>query len=204
MLQGATGRSPLYSALGMNHARGQTVRVEHAMTVGVAPADLYAFWRNFENLPQIMPNLKEVRVLGGDRSHWVAKGPGDASVEWEAELTEDVAPHIIAWSALPGKAMVWSAGQVRFEPAPGGRGTEVRVAMEYAPPAGRLGQAVARLSGKEPDNEVLDSLRRLKMVFEAGEVATGAMRPADDWEQGNQPWQRQGGAAPDQAREVGR
>lgn len=204
MLRGATGRCPGYSALGLNRAGGETARVEHAMTVNVEPERLYDFWRNFENLPRVMPQLEEVRVLEGGRSRWVAKGPGGSRVEWEAELVEDQAPHLIAWRALPGKAQVWSAGSVRFEPAPGGRGTEVRVSMEYAPPAGRVGRAVAKLAGREPDNQVLDSLRRLKMIFEAGEVATGAMRPDQDWEQGNQPWHHRGGEARERAREVGR
>lgn len=203
VLRGAAGRCPLYSALGLNRAMGERARVEHAMTVNAEPERLYAFWRNFENLPQVMPRLEEVRVLDGDRSHWVAQGPGGASVAWEAELVEDQAPHLIAWRTLPGKAQVWNAGAVRFRPAPGGRGTEVRVSLEYTPPAGRLGKAVAKLSGHEPANQVLDSLRRLKMIFEAGEVATGAMRPDQDWEQGRQPWQRHGGEAPERAREVG-
>ncbi|HMQ32102.1 MAG TPA: SRPBCC family protein [Chloroflexaceae bacterium] len=205
VLRGATGRDPVYKTLGVSSAGAETATVQHAMTIAVEPQRLYDFWRDFENLPRIMPRLEEVRDLGGGRSRWVAKAPGGASVEWEAEVTEDHAPHLIAWRALPGKSQVWSAGEVRFEAAPGGRGTEVRVTMEYAPPAGRVGQVVAKLSGEEPDNQVLDSLRRLKMIFEAGEVATSAMRPEDDWEQGNQPWERRegDGEGPDQMREVG-
>lgn len=201
LLRGATGRCPIFKALGVSSAGADEVQIEHAITVNVEPAKLYAFWRNFENLPRIMPHLKEVRVLDQGRSHWVAKAPGGTTVEWEAELVEDHEPHLIAWRALPGKAQVWSAGEVRFTPAPGGRGTEVRVHMTYAPPAGRIGQVVAKLAGEEPDNQILDSLRRLKMVFEAGEIATSAMRPADDWEQGNQPWQNRGNG---QEREVER
>lgn len=201
VLRGATGRCPVYRALGLSTAGAPTAKIEHAITIGAEPGQLYAFWRDFENLPQIMPQLEQVRNLEGGRSHWVAQAPAGARVEWDAELVEDQAPHLIAWRALPGKAQVWSAGTVRFQPAPGGRGTEVRVSMEYAPPAGPFGQAVARLTGKEPDLQTRDSLRRLKMVFETGEVATGAMRRDQDWEQGNQPWQRQGGNG--KAREVG-
>ncbi len=205
VLRGTTGRDPVYRSLGVNTAGAETAQVVHATTIAVEPQRLYAFWRNFENLPQIMPRLVEVRDLGGGRSRWAARAPAGATVEWEAELTEDQAPHLIAWRALPGKAQVWSAGQVRFQPAPGGRGTEVRVMMEYAPPAGRVGQLAARLSGEAPSNQVLDGLRRLKMIFEAGEVATSAMRPADDWEQQNQPWRRREdeGERPDRMREVG-
>lgn len=204
VLRGVTGRSALYSALGLSSAGGRVTQIEHAITVQVEAERLYAFWRDFANLPRIMPHLVEVSVLDNGHSRWVAKAPADTTVTWEAELTEDQEPHLIAWRALPGKAQVWSAGKVRFQPAPGGRGTEVRVHMEYAPPAGRVGRLVARLAGAEPDNQVLDSLRRLKMICEAGEVATSAMRPDQDWEQGNQPWQSRGGEAPAQAREVGR
>ncbi|NTU83145.1 MAG: cyclase [Chloroflexales bacterium] len=200
--RGITGRSPLYKAFGISTVGDEPADVECAITINVEPARLYTFWRDFENLPQVMPRLKEVTVLDNGRSRWVAKGPVGTAVEWEAELVEDHAPELIAWRALPGRAQVWSAGEVRFRPAPGDRGTEVHVRIRYDPPAGRVGQLVAKLAGEEPSSQVADSLRRLKMIFEAGEVATSAMRPDQDAEQGKQPWHGQAGLT-ERAREVG-
>jgi hypothetical protein len=55
-------------------------------------------------------------------------------------------------------------------PAPGGRGTEVRVELRYSPPAGVLGKAVARLFGESPQQQVRSDLRRFKQVLETGQV----------------------------------
>jgi uncharacterized membrane protein len=98
----------------------------------------------------------------------VAKAPG-GTVEWEAEITADRPGELIAWRSLPG-ARVPNAGRVRFEPAPGGRGAVVRVELDYNPPGGVLGAAVARLFGEEPNQQVAGDLRRFKQVIETGEV----------------------------------
>jgi hypothetical protein len=59
---------------------------------------------------------------------------------------------------------------VNFRAAPGGRGTEIKVSLEYEPPAGKLGAAVARLFGEEPSIQVREDLRRFKALQEAGEI----------------------------------
>jgi hypothetical protein len=67
-------------------------------------------------------------------------------------------------------ADVYNAGSVRFDEAPGGRGTLVRVRLHYDPPMGALGVAVAKLFGKEPGQEVDQALRSFKQIIECGEV----------------------------------
>jgi uncharacterized membrane protein len=130
---------------------------------------VYAFWRDFTNLPRFMRHLESVTVLDERRSHWVAKAPAGQSVEWDAELTEDRPNEAIGWRATEG-ATVWNAGVVRFQPAPGGRGTEVRVDLSYDPPLGKLGSKVAMFWREEPGQQVQDDLRHLKQVLEIGEV----------------------------------
>jgi uncharacterized membrane protein len=103
------------------------------------------------------------------RSHWVAKGPAGTSVEWDAEITEDRPGERIAWRSVEG-ADVENSGAVSFEAAPGGRGTIVRVELEYNPPGGFLGAGLARLFGEEPGQQVDADLRRFKQVMETGEV----------------------------------
>ena len=103
------------------------------------------------------------------RSRWVAKAPAGKTVQWEAETTADRPNELIAWRSLPG-AQVYNAGTVRFQPAPGGRGTEVRVELEYDPPFGKLGSKVAMLFREEPGQQIADDLRHLKQVLETGEI----------------------------------
>jgi uncharacterized membrane protein len=146
------------------------VRVTQAFTItNKSPQELYQFWLNFENLPRFMTHLESVRVLDDRKSHWVAKAPSIAggSVEWDAEMTEDVPNERIAWRSLPG-ADVDNAGVVRFEQNP--RGTIVRVDMRYVAPAGRLGSFVAKLFGEGPERQIRENLRNFKQLMEVGEV----------------------------------
>ena len=150
-------------------AKGGATRVRKSLIINRPPEELYQFWRDFENLPRFMQHLESVRVTGEGRSHWVAKAPAGTTVEWDAEITEDRPNELIAWRSLEG-ADVENAGSVRFEPAPGNRGTIVRVEIEYNPPGGALGAAVAWLFGEEPGQQAQDALRCFKQVMETGEV----------------------------------
>ena len=155
----------------------QGQRAESSVTINRAPADLYRFWRDFQNLPRFMPHLSSVRVDTARQSHWVAQGPAGTTVEWDAEITDDRPDALIAWRSLAG-ADLDHAGSVRFEAAPGGRGTFVRVCMEYHPPGGALGAVVATLFGEEPGQHIHEGLRRFKQLMEAGETATTAGQPS--------------------------
>lgn len=148
---------------------GRTMDVRAAITINRPPEQVYGFWRDFTNFPRFMHHLKEVRALDARRSHWVANAPAGQDVAWDAEITDDQPNTLIAWRSLPGSA-VPNGGTVRFAPAPGGRGTEVRVALDYDPPGGAIGKAVAALFGEEPGQQVRDDLRALKQVLETGEV----------------------------------
>ena len=145
------------------------IRTKRSLTVNKSPEECYAFWHNFENLPQFMRHLESVIVTGERRSHWKAKAPAGATVEWDAETTEDRPNELIAWRSTED-ADVFNAGTVRFEPAPGGRGTEVRIELEYKPPLGKLGSKVAMLFREEPGQQVMDDLRHFKQVMETGEI----------------------------------
>jgi uncharacterized membrane protein len=187
LYRGVTGACPVYRALRINTAgstaspnasiaHGEGIKVERTVTVNRPAAELYRFWRNFANLPRFMDHLQSVQVLDRNRSHWVAKGPAGRSVAWDAEIITERENELIGWRSLPN-ADVSNAGSVHFTPAPGGRGTEVKVVLEYAPPAGRLGAAVAGLFGEAPENQVREDLRRFKQTMEAGEVATTTGQP---------------------------
>lgn len=149
----------------------RAIELTEVITVNRAPEELYQFWRELDNLPRIMDHLESVDVKDDTRSHWVAKGPAGSTVEWDAEIVEDRVNELIAWRSVAG-ADVDNAGSVQFTPAPGGRGTEVRVELRYTPPAGAAGAAFAKLFGKEPGQQINTELRRFKQLMETGEITT--------------------------------
>jgi uncharacterized membrane protein len=125
------------------------------------PVDaIYAFWRRLENLPRFMSHLDRVTPLDGPRSHWVARGPGGLSVEWDAEIINDVPGKVIGWRSLPGSDVV-VAGSVNFDSA-GDDATDVTVHLQYDPPAGRAGAMVASLLGSVPAEMIRADLRQLE------------------------------------------
>jgi uncharacterized membrane protein len=193
--RGATGHCSMYESLGINTAHERPQRIigaqpqsrrseKHGVHVAVSllidrsPEELYAYWRNFANLPTIMTHLESVEVLGGNRSHWVAKAPSivGGKVEWDAEITADEPNSRIAWRSLPG-ADVENDGSVQFKRALGDRGTAVRVVVDYVPPAGRVGKWVAKLFGEEPEQQIWYDLRNFKHVMETGEIPTTVGQP---------------------------
>lgn len=153
------------------HGKGRPGPLElHASTtVNRSPEEVYHFWRDFENLPSFMLHLKSVSGDGDGRTHWEANAPLRRSVKWDAEITGDEPGRRISWKSLPG-ADIDNAGTVHFAPAPGDRGTEVRVDLHYDVPGGRVGRAVAKLFGEEPEQQVRDDLRRFKQVLETGDL----------------------------------
>ena len=174
MYRGVTAQTGIQDALGMN----QSIKVEKTVTISnKSPEELYQFWRNFENLPYFMKHLKHVSVINNTRSHWIASAPMGGSVEWDAEIINDQENRLIAWASVEG-ADIDNSGFVRFQRAPEGRGTEVKVVIEYNPPGGVVGDAIAKLFGEEPQQQIGDELRRFKMLMEAGEMATTEGQPS--------------------------
>jgi uncharacterized membrane protein len=145
------------------------------VTINRPPEEIYRFWRRLENLPRFMTHLRSVASTGDRTSHWVVEALG-TTVEWDAEIVDDAPGERIAWRALES-ADVPNEGSVNFLPAPGGRGTEVRVRISYAPPAGAVGRAFAKLLGQDPGQKAQQDLRRLKQILETGEVPTTAGQP---------------------------
>ena len=184
--RGVTGHCSGYQALGVSTAGRASeatsvpathgYKVDLSFTVNRPAAELFRFWRDFSNLPKVMSHLESVQVESDHRSHWVARGPAGMTVSWEAELINEKPDRLIAWRSLGGST-VDTAGSVHFNPAPGGRGTEVRVELKYNPPAGKLGAWAAALFGRDPEKEVREDLRRFKQVMETGENPTTQGQP---------------------------
>jgi uncharacterized membrane protein len=143
--------------------------VRRTITIGTPREAMYAYWRDYANLPRFMRHLQSVEDLGDGRTRWTAGAPLGGTVSWEAETTSDVPGDHIAWRSV-ADADVRHEGVVRFLDAPGDRGTEVHVELRYEPPAGPVGVAVAKLQNAAPDQDIGSDLVRLKQVMETGDI----------------------------------
>jgi uncharacterized membrane protein len=181
LYRGVTGYCPVYGALGVRTAPqrgshnaaasvpyGRGVRVEQSIAVAHPASELYNFWRRLDTLPQFMQHIEEVTVLTATRSRWRVRAPIGSRVTWEAEIINDVPGQIIGWRSLPGSA-IHHAGSVHFDERDGL--TEVRVVLEYAPPARYIGASVARILGEEPHKQIAEDLRRFKGIVDRDEHA---------------------------------
>ena len=175
--RGASGHCHVYEAVGVNTAGtgddtrralgGQAgVLVEESVTIVRSIEELYRFWRNLENLPQFMSHLESVERVTDTLSRWRAKGPGGTTLEWNAEIINEVPNKVIGWRSIEGSDVV-SAGSVNFEEAGPGR-TTVRVRLQYSPPGGKVAAAVARLFGRDAGTEIREDLQLFKQLVESG------------------------------------
>lgn len=147
------------------------ITVEESVIVERPRNEVYCCWRDLGNLPRFMAHLESVTTERPGRSTWVAKAPLGTRVEWTAEIINDREDELIAWRSLPGST-VTNHGLVRFADAPGGEGTEVKVLLEYNPPAGVVGATFARLFGEDPSRQIASDLQRFKQLLEAGDLPT--------------------------------
>jgi uncharacterized membrane protein len=153
-----------------------TIHAESSFTVNVAPEEAYRFWLDLENLPQFMSHLQSVRKLDDRRSEWIARGPMQLRIKWNAEIVDQRENEWIVWRSDPNVAFR-NSGSVQFRRAPGNRGTEITVALQYDVPAGPVGKGFAMLFGKDPSQAIYEDLRHFKQLMEAGEIATTVGQP---------------------------
>lgn len=166
---------PERAAAGISVPGNDGIKVVRAVTIRADATALYSFWRDVTNLPGIVNHPLTVEKRSETESHWVVSAP-TGRVDWDSIIINDEPGKLIAWRSKEG-AEVANAGSIRFEPAPGDEGTEVTVALEYDPPGGKLGAAVAKLTRDSADSQVYDALRRFKGLIEAGEIPTTEGQP---------------------------
>jgi len=154
------------------------IRVDKAITIERPRQEVYAFWRQLDNLPRFMRHVESVTVQDDLHSHWVVKTVGGKTMEWDAEIIEQRQDEMISWRSAPG-ADVDNAGSVWFTSVPGGQGTMLRVELKYVPPAGKAGAAIAKAFGRDADAEIEENLHRLKSLLETGQVPD---EPTPRWE----------------------
>lgn len=180
LYRGTTGHCPLFAQLGIDTAHesaASPIYVHETLTVKGTPEELYQRWRDLERLPTFMRHLQSVRETSERRSTWSARVPKTSeTIEWEAEIVEEQPGELLGWRSVE-HADVHNAGTVRFAPAPSGRGTEVRVTIEYRPPAGELGAQAARLLNPILSQLIREDIRRFKHLVETGELPTTKGQP---------------------------
>jgi uncharacterized membrane protein len=151
---------------------GTFVRVSRAVTIGKPPEEVYSFWRDLSNLPSFAQHLESVKATSERESRWLARGPMDQRFEWEAEITAEEPNRLLAWRTRPG-GQIEHQGEVRFQVAPNGQGTEVVVVIDYRPPLGStFGDALVKFFGKKPEQQLSQDLGRFKALMETGEFPT--------------------------------
>lgn len=177
--RGLTGHCYAYDAFGVNTSDRSTstavpaqqgIKLEKTVHIQRPAHELYQFWRDFENLPRIMPYLESVKVIDTQRSHWVAAGIGGKLVEWDAEIINERPDEMIAWRSLPG-GDIETAGSVHFKPMPGDMGTAVVVSMKYNPPGGKIAANIAEFAGVGAIEKIEESLQRFKELMESDQVS---------------------------------
>ncbi len=182
LYRSTTGYCSVYGVLGLNTANDapatpeqyfeRGIHVEKSYVIKKPAAELYAFWRKFENLPKFMTHLQQVERLSETRSQWTAKAPFGQSVSWEAEIIHDQPNELISWKSVENSTVA-NTGTVRFEPLGEGE-TVVKVVLDYIPPGGAAGKLLAQMFGEEPGQSVHEDLRRFKQMMETGEASDAA------------------------------
>lgn len=155
---------------------GSAKKIVRSCTIKKEPAELFRFWRNLENIPRISRHVLSVTRISDKESHWKVRGPRNRVIEWDAIIINEHPNELIAWESNPD-GEIKNAGSVRFTPAPTGQGTEVTVSFDFVPPAGRIGAALTKLTGKEPESQVEDDLMRFKALMETGEIPNTKGQP---------------------------
>ena len=160
------------------HPAGDLAQVGRTVTIRKPRSELFAYWRDFSNLSQFMENLDSVTTSADGKAVWTIRAPAGRTVDVKTEIASEKQDEHIAWRSVEGSD-IETHGEVRFTDAPGERGTRVSLTMAYSPPAGAVGQALAKLFLREPAIQARHDLKRFKMLMETGEISTSARTRAD-------------------------
>jgi uncharacterized membrane protein len=162
------------SALDQNQAsplqESGEVHAKAAVTINAPLAEVYAFWEDFRNLPRFMGDFASVAVSGDRRSRWSLSAPAGITLDWDVAIIDATPYQRIAWQTAEGTTLN-ASGEVRFRPAPGGRGTEVVFDATFSPPGGELGKKIAGFFAEALGTKIGSDLRRCKQLVELGEIA---------------------------------
>ena len=143
-------------------------RIEESIEVGVPVDTAYNQWTQFEEFPQFMEGVEEVRQLDNTKVHWVAEIAGQRR-EWDAEITEQVPDERIAWCSTEGAT---NAGVVTFHRLGEGK-SKVMLQLDFEP-EGAMEKVGDKLGIVKTRTKA--DLQRFKKFIESQGRETGAWR----------------------------
>jgi uncharacterized membrane protein len=171
--RGFTGHCAVYEAMGVDRAplEDGVPEVSRSITIGKPPDELYRAWRNPDTLAKVMSHVADLVENDGGRQRWRLVVPGLSRLEWESRIIEERDGSLVRWASTPASP-IRNEGSVEFRPAPGDRGTEVKLHVRFDPPGGSLGRAAARALAMLPKMAAEKALRGFKSLVETGEIPT--------------------------------
>jgi uncharacterized membrane protein len=143
--------------------------VRRSITIARPAAAIFRMWRDFSHLSDFFPHVDFVDVIDEQTSRWRVRGATGDVLEWETVIVEERPDELLRWKSVD-RASVATSGVLQLVPAPGGRGTEVHLEVQYHPPGGAVGRIIASLWSESPEQELDAALRRLKQRLETGGV----------------------------------
>ncbi len=167
----------LQRLLGVGDA-GDGIHIQKTIRIHAPVEDVFQVLSNCENFPKFMTHIREVRRISDRRFHWVVRGLGGITVEWDSVFTSLVPNETIAWRSEQGSS-VGQTGTIRLFPEHDGS-TTVDIKMMYHPPAGAIGHAIASILGEDPETKMNDDLMRFKSFMETGIPPHDASRKMDE------------------------
>lgn len=176
LMMAAAGGLLVYRGI-TNERSFRPVHVESSYTIMKPVGEVWAFWRNLENFPRFMSHLESVVETGNRWSHWVARGPMGTNLSWRAQITSEQENQYLVWETADDSP-VQHRGSVQFRDLEGDRGTQINVAIDYVPPAGRVGDVIAMALGHAPEQKIREDLRHMKQLLETGEIPTTEGQPS--------------------------
>ena len=150
--------------------------VEKSVEVNVPARTAYNQWTQFEEFPEFMDGVKEVRQVDDTHLRWCAK-VGGKELEWDAEITEQKPDQRIAWTSRGGE---YNSGVVTFHRLTDDS-SRVMLQLDYEPEGvvENVGTAIGAL-----DRRVEGDLKRFKDFIEERGTETGAWRGTVDGKNG--------------------
>lgn len=146
LYRGVTGHCAVYSAIGKTKPdnRSRNVNIQVTLEVNRPRLEVYALWRNLDNLPLFMEHIEMVNSIDDKISIWEARIPGGiGKVRWRSEVVKEIPGELLGWQSISG-SNIENAGKVEFQDAPHG-GTLLHVVVSYHAPLGIPGEGVARM-----------------------------------------------------------
>jgi uncharacterized membrane protein len=168
VLRGASGFCPVNAMIDRDTANTtpKAITIRKSLIVNKPRSEVYAYWRQLENLPRFMTHLSEVVQIDNLKSKWKAKIPGDlGTLTWEAEILREDENQLLKWQSLPGSS-IDNSGEVRFEDVVGGAGTKLDVTFSYRPPVGDVGRLAVALFNPAFEDLLKDDLLKFKREIE--------------------------------------